>query len=291
LDYFAYAGIELALWDLWGKEVGLPVYKLLGGGVREKTPFAAYAYAVDRALGHQEKDVPGIMSQIALKLLSDTGSKLFEFKVGHNSVDCEIETIRAIQEILPSDVAIAIDANMGYSEDQARRLLRAVRGAPIVNVEEPVATLEGMARLRHEFDIPVSTHCTRPEALKAFPEIDGVVGDFHLEGGFFPVLATASGVAALGHRFWFHTYQELGISWAARCHIGMVCPQADRPGQALINWVEDDLVLGDEFTIRDGGVRPPEKPGLGIEIDQEALERAAEMYRKHGEQAYLVSMK
>lgn len=291
LDYFAYSGLELALWDLWGKEVGLPVYQLLGGGVRLKTPLAAYAYAVDRADGHAVQDVPDIMAKIASDMINETGSSLFEFKVGHQPVDCEIETIRAVRTALPSNVSIALDANMGYSEDQARRLLSALRDVQISNFEEPVSTLDGMVRIRRDFGIPVSTHCTRIEALKAYPEIDGVVADFHLEGGFIPLLLTASAVASQGHRFWFHTYQELGVSWAARCHIGMVCAQADRPGQALIPWVKNDLVLGDDFRIRDGGVCPPDRPGLGVEIDVEAFEEAAEVYAEHGEQAYLVALR
>lgn len=291
VDYFAYGGLEMALWDLWGKETGLPVYKLLGGGVRAKTPFAAYAYAVDRTEGHATKDVPAIMAKIASDMVKETGSPLFEFKVGHQSVDCEIETIRAVRNALPGHVAIALDANMGYSEDQARRLLSALRDVDISNFEEPVSTLDGMMRIRRDFGIPVSTHCTRIEALKAYPGIDGVVADFHLEGGFVPFLMTASAVASQGHRFWFHTYQELGLSWAARCHLGMACEAADRPGQALINWVENDLVLGDEFRIRDGGVCPPDRPGLGVEMDMDAFKAAAEVYAKHGEQAYLVALR
>jgi glucarate dehydratase len=291
VDYFAYSGLEVALWDLWGKEVGLPIYRLLGGGLRPKTPFAAYAYAVDRAEGYPTQDVPGIMAKIALDMIKETGSSLFEFKVGHQPVDCEIETIRAVRKALPSEVSIALDANMGYSEDQARRLLSALRDVEISNFEEPVATLDGMTRLRRDFGIPMSTHCTRIEALKSYPEIDGVVGDFHLEGGFVSLLMTASAVASLGQRFWFHTYQELGVSWAARCHLGMACAQADRPGQALIPWVENDLILGDDFRIRAGGVCPPDRPGLGVEIDMEAFKEAAEVYSKHGEQAYLVSLR
>jgi L-alanine-DL-glutamate epimerase-like enolase superfamily enzyme len=71
----------------------------------------------------------------------------------------------------------------------------------------------------------------------------------------------------------------------------MACEAADRPGQALINWVENDLVLGDEFRIRDGGVCPPDRPGLGVEMDMDAFKAAAEVYAKHGEQAYLVALR
>ena len=57
------------------------------------------------------------------------------------------------------------------------------------------------------------------------------------------------------------------------CHIGINRVEIDRPSQALINWVEDDLILGDTWLVRKGGVRPPDKPGLGVELDRKALEK------------------
>ncbi len=84
-----------------------------------------------------------------------------------------------------------------------------------------------------------------------------------------------SRVNALGRRFWLRARWELGIAWAVMCHLGLARPELDRPSQALINWVEDDLVLGEPWLVRDGGVRPPDVPGLGVELDRAALARYA----------------
>jgi glucarate dehydratase len=78
-----------------------------------------------------------------------------------------------------------------------------------------------------------------------------------------------------GHRFWLRSSWELGISWAAMCHLAIASPAIVRPSQTLINWVADDLVSGEPWLLRDGGVRPPERPGLGVELDREALARFA----------------
>ena len=66
----------------------------------------------------------------------------------------------------------------------------------------------------------------------------------------------------------------------------MACRELDRPAQALINFIENDLVQGDPWLVKDGGVRPPDKPGLGVELDLDAFERYAAMHRQLGEINY-----
>lgn len=70
------------------------------------------------------------------------------------------------------------------------------------------------------------------------------------------------------------------------CHLGMVLPELERPGQTLINWMESDLILGPRWLVRDGGVTPPELPGLGVELDQEALAGYHQHYLEVGELDY-----
>jgi glucarate dehydratase len=289
VEAMAFGGIDMALWDLVGKEVGLPLFRVLGGPVREKAPFVAYAYSVDTGEGYTEAQVPAAMAEVARRAVAETGARMFEFKVGHNSVHCEIDTVRAIREALGPEIVLSLDANMGYTIGQARRLLAGIVDLGIGNFEEPVPSLAGMEALRREFDVPMSTHCTNFEALKHYPLIDGVVGDFHHEGGIIPTMTLAAVTRTHNRQFWLHCYQELGITWAARCHFGMACPEAERPAQALINWVEDDLILGEPWLVKDGGFRPPEKPGLGVELDVDGFAQAAETYQKEGEFAYLVA--
>ena len=100
-----------------------------------------------------------------------------------------------------------------------------------------------------------------------------MVSDIHLHGGVEGVIDVMTHAAALSRRFWLRARWELGVSWAAMCHLGIARPELDRPAQALINWVEDDLIAGDPWLVRHGGVRPPELPGLGVELDRPALAR------------------
>ena len=275
LDLTAFAAVDLALWDLLGKRAGLPVYALLGGPVRRRAPFGAYAYTVNLDEGFTEADVPAMMAELAVREIDASGARVFETKIGVHSPDCEIAVIRAVEAALRGRAAIAVDANMGYDLDTARRVMRGVSAVGLENFEEPVARLADMARLRREFPVPVSTHCTDLDALSPYPEIDAVVGELHGAGGIDGLVSLASRVAATGRAFWLRSMWELGVSWAAMCHLGLALPALRRPAQTLINWVEDDLVLGEPWLVRDGGVRPPEAPGLGVELDREALKRYA----------------
>ena len=275
VDRNAFAAIEEALWDIAGKEAGLPLYRLLGGAVRERAPFVAYAYAVDPDEGHSDAEVARIMADIAANSVKKTGAAMFEFKVGLHSPKCEIGVVRAVREALGPDIDLSVDANMGFSVEQARRFLAGVAEARLANIEEPVTGLGAIEQLRTEFGVPVSTHCIDLDALSHYPGIDSVVSDPQLLGGVSETIELAIGVKALNKRFWLRARWELGIAWAVMCHLGMARPELDRPGQALIDWVEDDLVLGDTWLVTEGGVRPPETPGLGVELDRAAMERYA----------------
>ena len=271
----AFAAVELALWDIAGKAVGQPLFRLLGGPARARAPFVAYAYAVDPAEGHKEAEVPDIMAGIAERAVAATGAVMFEFKVGLHPVACEIETVGAARAALGPDVDLAVDANMGFSVEQARRFLAGVEKARLANFEEPVEGLAETARLSADTGVPVSTHCTDLDALRAHPAIEAVVSDLHLHGGIDGVIALMNGVTGLGKRFWLRSAWELGISWAAMCHLGMARPELDHPAQQLMDWVADDLVLGEPWLVREGGVCPPETPGLGVELDRDAMARYA----------------
>ena len=126
----AFAGIEIALWDLAGKAAGEPLYRLLGGPVRERAPFVAYAYTVDPAEGRPAGEIAAIMADIAADRVEASGARMFEFKVGLHSAACEIGVVQAVRDAVGPEVDLAVDANMGFSVEQAPPVPRRHRGAP-----------------------------------------------------------------------------------------------------------------------------------------------------------------
>lgn len=282
----AFAGIEIALWDILGKSLGLPVYKVLGGAVRAAAPFVAYAYTVDLADGYTEADVPAMMAQIAREQIDLTGASMFEFKIGRHSVECDIETTRAVRLALGNNIEIGVDSNMRYSTDAARHYLSAVRDCQLANAEELVENLYEMEKLRIDFAVPASTHCTNFSAIANHPHIDSVVGGLEAQGGIARTLDLAARANSLGRRYWLRSCLELGVSWAAMVHVGMACRLLERPAQALGQWVEDDLIEGEAWAVRDGGVTAPDQPGLGVTLDRDALDRHHALFHKQGELSY-----
>lgn len=283
---FAFGAIEMAMWDITAQCLGVPLYQALGGAVRKAAPFSAYAYTVDLADGYSEAEVPAVMAQIATAAIARTGAEMFEFKIGRHGLECDIATVLAIRDALGPDVALGVDANMGLTIAQARRFFDATRSARLANVEEPVASLAEMARLRTDFGVPISTHCTDFAALAAYPCIDGVVGDLHGNGGIAGNLITARIAQACGRQYWLRSAQETGIAFAAFCHVGMACPEMTRPAQTLIDWVEHTLTLGAPWQVQNGGVTPPARPGLGVELDRAALAEYAARYTAEGPLSY-----
>lgn len=273
----AWGGLEIALWDLLGKRAGLPLYRLLGGACRRKAPFVAYAYAEpdpDKALS--------AMVDRALRAVEETGARIFEFKIGVHPVGLEVEIVHAMHDALKGRAQIAVDANMGMTFDEARRFL-AGTGSRLENFEEPVGSLREMEQLARTHDVNVSTHCSDLDIVLNHPGIRGIVPTLDVCGGISAARRLSEILGALGRQAWLRSHAESGIGWAAMVHLGMALPNLRRPGQSLIDLIADDLVLGDCWEVRDGGVAPPERPGLGVDPDWPAIERYHAEYLEAGE--------
>ena len=283
---FAFAGIEIALWDILAKRLDVPLCQALGGAVRDRAPFGGYAYSVDLTQGFTERDVPRVMADLAQRSIAETGAEIFEFKIARHSLACDIATVFAVREAVGETVQLGVDANMGMTVDRARAFLVGVREARLSNIEEPVPTLTEMERLRQDFGVPISSHCTDFDLLRSHPLIDSAVGDLHGDGGIAANLMMAEAATKFGRRYWLRSCQELGIAFAAFCHIGMASKEMTRPAQTLINWVEHPLTQGARWAVKDGGVRPPDRPGLGVDLDRAALREYAARYEIEGPLTY-----
>ena len=263
----AWGGLEIALWDLLGKRANLPLYRLFGGGYRRQAPFVAYSYATNG----EDSAIPAMVER-ARAAVAESGASIFEFKIGVLPLDIEIEMILAVHDALNGRARVAVDANMAMDFDSARRLLLKTAHC-LENCEEPVASLREMDQLARQFDVKISTHCSDLQTLVHYPAIRGIVPTLDVCGGISAVRQLSDAGAALGRSVWLRSHAESGIGWAAMVHLGMSLPNLSRPAQALIDQMVDDLVLGDCWTVRNGGVIPSEMAGLGVEPDWAAIER------------------
>ncbi|ADG68364.1 Mandelate racemase/muconate lactonizing protein [Planctopirus limnophila DSM 3776] len=135
------SGIDIACWDLLGKCTGLPVCTLLGGRYGEKI-------RLYRAIS---QEAPEVMARKVAAYKTD-GYTRFQLKVGGNP-DTDIERIRAVRAMLDSDDRLVADANTGWSQHEAIRVVRAVRDLDVY-IEQPCLTYEECLAVRRATDHP-----------------------------------------------------------------------------------------------------------------------------------------
>jgi len=277
----AFGALEIALWDLRGKAWGQPLYRLLGGAVRTEIPFTEYFGFRASADGRETWLTADSVVDHCLQMREEHGSTYFEGKLILGDPDLEIETVRRLREALGPKAMIRLDSNMQWSLATARRVLREIEPYDIRNYEDPVATFEEMAALRRHSTIPFSTHVPDLRRIVALGVPDTIVVNFAVLGGIARAIRFIGACEAMGVGFWCYS-GDAGICTAAYLHVSAAMPHITEPSQSLFRWQVGDVIVGGPFRQRDNVVRVPDGPGLGVELDREALARWHGHYVDHG---------
>jgi L-alanine-DL-glutamate epimerase-like enolase superfamily enzyme len=267
----ALSGLDLALWDIRAKAAGWPLYKLLGGASK---PIKAYAGGI--SLGWQD---PSSLAEEAAGYISK-GYRAIKLRVGDNP---RIDVARAtvVRKSVGDEIEILVDANTGYRLDDVRRVMPAYEELQIGWLEEPfpaqdyrsyqmTATLGSVPLAAGE------NHFTRFEFTRLIEDraVSFVQPDLSKTGGITETMRIAAMAYAWKLSFNPHT-SATGINMAATIN---VLAAVDEPG-----YFEGDVAKHNPFRDEVGGVpyvldangcvKPSERPGLGIEVD-EAFVRA-----------------
>jgi glucarate dehydratase len=278
----AFGGMEIALWDIRGKVWNQPLYKLLGGAVRKQIPFTEYfAFRMNVDGSRAELDSQAVVDH-CLKMRDEHGSTFFEGKLIQGDPELEIETVRALREALGPKAMIRLDSNMQWSLTTARHIMREIEQFNIRNYEDPVATFEEMVALRQHTSIPFSTHVPdirRIVALGGVP--DNIVTNFAVLGGINRAIRFIGACEAMGVGFWCYS-GDAGICTAAYLHVKAAMPWITEPTQSLLRWQIGDVIQGGPFKPKNNFVPVPEGPGLGVELDRDALEHWHQRYVENG---------
>jgi glucarate dehydratase len=140
-------------------------------------------------------------------------------------------------------------------------------------------------------DIPLSTNTVVIdfEQLAANildPAVDVILLDTTFWGGIRPCLKAAGVCETFQLGVAVHSSGELGIQLATMLHLGAAIPNLTFSADAHYHHLEDDIVEGGKFEYRDGSIRVPEVPGLGVRLDREKLELYKELYKELGGYPY-----
>ena len=270
------AGVEIALWDVRAREAERPLHELLGDFVRMEVSFSEYfAYREGR------ESSPAEVAAYCARMVEEHGSHTFEGKVAVRPLEDDHQLVREIRAALGPEPALRLDANMGWRLETAKAALRLFERYDIANVEEPVGSFEELAELRRSTSIPFSAHTPDLELAGRLGVPDFLVAGLGPFGGISGTRRFIETCERAGVGFWFYS-GDLGIATAAYLHVAAVTPHLDRPSQSLLRWTADDVIVGGPFSPDGGVLAVPSGPGLGVELDEQALARCVERYAREG---------
>lgn len=276
----AFGGLELALWDIKGKALDVPVYSLLGGPVRREIGFSEY-FALRLPSATEPGDsTPLEVARYCARMREQYGSTIFEGKVGVLDLDTEIEMVKEVRAAIGPDAVLRLDANNSWPLNMARKALARLEPFDIANIEDPTLTFQDMAKLRQHSAIPFSSHL--PDLRRAV-EL-GVPDTFVLNvmtlGGLRETMKFISACELMGVGFWFYS-GETAVGTTAYMQLAAAIPYLSQPGQSLFRWYADDVVA-ELIQPHANAVPIPDAPGLGVAVDPEALRRCKDRYERDG---------
>jgi D-galactarolactone cycloisomerase len=277
----AISGIDIALWDLKGKFFGQPIHRLMGGPLR--TEVKAYATGLYRREHGQPEQY---LAEEAASYVED-GFSAVKLKVGFGVAE-DTRVTRAVRTAIGPDIGLMIDANHAYDVVAAVQLGRRVEEFDIGWFEEPVPPedVAGHRDLRAKINIPIASgECefTRYgfRELITTRAVDYLQPDTCSAGGLSECKKIADMAAAYGIRYAPHVWGS-GIATAAALQLLAVLPSFTPPSlYRLEPMLEFDCtahpvreaLLSTPIRPQNGIVAIPTGPGLGIEVDQKAIER------------------
>ena len=269
---FAKAAVEMALWDIIGKSLDAPLHVLLGGALRErvKTKFS----------------ISGIEPAASAELAAwavEQGFTAMKVKVARGSVADDLERVAAVRAAIGDDVRLGVDANCGWSRADARAALPGLVDHQIAFLEQPlgIRDLAGLAELRVASNIPVVADDPIGTAEDALAAVRADAADVlslyvGMAGGVGPARRAAAVASAAGIGWTVGSNLELGVALAAQMHLAVATPGlADEtvPCDLLSSFYYDELLLAEPLPVGPGWASPPTGPGLGVELDDEQVNR------------------
>jgi glucarate dehydratase len=281
------SAFEVALFDLQGKATGLRVCDLLGGAVREEVPFSAYLFY--KWAGHpgqepdgfgEALDPDGIVAQ-ARALVDRYGFGSLKLKGGVFPPDEEIAAIHALREAFPGH-PLRLDPNANWTVETSHRVARELTGL-LEYLEDPTGGIDGMAEVAARTELPLATNmCVTtfddvPPAVAA-GAVRIVLSDHHFWGGFRASQKLAGICETFGLELSMHSNTHLGISLAAMTHLAAATGNITYACDTHSVWQVEEVIEPGAIAVRDGGVRVPAGPGLGVTLDEDALARLHEQY-------------
>ncbi len=276
---YAKTAIDMALHDIKGKALGVPVYQLLGGLSRERVPVA-------HSLGIMDIDRACAEATEAI----GEGIRTIKLKVGRDP-RYDVDVVREIRSTVGPDVDVVVDANQGWPTPKAAiAVIRRMEEYGVRYVEQPVEGLAQMARVAHAVDTPIMADESAWTAADVLEIVERGAADMismytTKPGGLLKAKKLAAVAEAAGLPLNVNGSHETGVGNAANLHLvastaavteagvfPVTTVRGQEPTQMAGRMYEDDIVT-ESFRYEDGALLVSDRPGLGVELDPEKVER------------------
>lgn len=305
----AVTAIESSLLDLMGQALGVPVAELLGDGQqRASVPILGYLFYVgdpdktdlpyvrepeaegwDR-IRREEALTPEAVVELGRAASEKYGFKDFKLKGGVLSGDEEVETIRALKEAFPES-RITLDPNGGWLLQDAIRYGKAMQGL-IAYAEDPCgaegrfSSREVMAEFRRATGLRTATNMIATDWREMAHAVREGSVDIPLADPHFWTMSGSTRVAQLCNDFGLtwgsHSNNHFDISLAMFTHVGAAAPGEITALDTHWIWQDGQALTKNPLQIVNGEINVPYTGGLGLQIDEDRLAEAHELYNKHG---------
>ncbi len=276
---YAKAAVDIACYDLMGKALNVPAHVLLGGRVRDRIPIT-----------HSIGIMPPEKAAAEAAEAAAEGIRTFKLKVGLDP-ERDIETAKQVRKAVGPDIHITVDGNQGYpGPREAIRYLKRMMECDILFAEQPVEGFEAMAEVARALDLSLMHDegaWTPQDVLRIIQYHAGDIVSLYTTkpGGLWPARKMAAVAEAGGIAANVNGSGETGVGNAANLHLAasspairhscvipITCVEGKEPTRVAMRVYNDDIVR-EPFGYADGHLAVPDGSGLGIELDEEKMDK------------------
>jgi len=264
------SGINVAAYDLAGRMTDSPVWKMLG---KKHHPSLPSLWPTSSGTAEQDMQV--------IREKYDLGYRTFMLKMGSNPIEEDIARVHEVFNQTPDDVRLMVDANQGWSFDEASAFMIKTADLPLALIEQPILASD-YGRI-HELRALSPNLISVDESLQCYADAERVIEangadifsvKISKNGGLTEGLAIAKIAEQNGVRIMMNSMIELGITQAAALHLGCVSPNVVDFGHAFmsVQRTTDDITDFADWKTQ-GTVTLSDQPGLGIAISRDKIDQ------------------
>ena len=269
------AGLEMAFWDVIGRSLRVPVYQFFGGACRQEVDY----------FGFVQGDSTDELASDAERLAA-LGYPVIYLKVGRGEA-LDLANTEAVRSVI-GDRRLRLDANEAWDVYTAIRMIRKLERFDPDWIEQPTPaeSIPALRQVKEAVNVPIAADQSTFTTADVYEicrqqAADAVVVSPHETGGLisFRKAAAIAETAQIG--ICLHGRFVTGISDLIQHHIALTLPNLTEGNQIMHQLLEEDLVRSPDLTPRLGKLGLPVGPGYGIELDRDAVRRAAEAFHRY----------